>query len=640
MQRRFGSYLPISCLGRGGFAVVYLCTHIHLNTRAAVKVLHSHMIGEYHELFCKEAQILQALEHPNIVRIKDFAFEDGNPFLVMDYASNGNLRRRYPQGIILSPLTAFSYFKQVADALQYVHNLGLIHRDVKPENMLIGPQGQVLLSDFGISVVMQNIRRQTPSDVLGTVAYMAPEQLRGLPCPASDQYSLGVIAYEWLCGERPFQGSLAEIVQQHHNQPPSPLYQKVSHIPKALEQVVLKALAKEPSQRYSSITSFAQAFEAACLAPKSPALIKASMKPLNVLRGKRISRRKIVIGGLVVGSAGTAAYVAGRLIFPPIPYLVCSYTKHSATVNMVAWSPEGNHIASASNDHTVRVWDASTGNDFVPVYNIPNAKMNSVAWSPDAKYIAVASDDTIVRVWEVNSAQVEYAIYHGHIGGVHSVAWSHYANHIASGAGSPLGSSTVVDEYIHIWSAFTGNEWLTLPIPYPPVPVLNIAWSPDDSYLVSTSREVYRKPGVRPIGNGYQLVHVWDAINGKRLFTYTGHNKDVWGVAWSRDGKYIATASDDRTVKVWKAMTGELVFTYTGHTAEVRSVAWSPDDKYLVSASRDKTVQIWEPVTGQPHPIRTFIGHRDTVLAVAWFPDGKYIASGGSDSLVMVWDAT
>src|SRR5213079_1209032 len=127
-EQRFGYYLPLSCIGKGGFAVVYLCRHVHLDTRVAVKVLLSNIGSEYQEQFRTEAQTLQGLEHPHIVRIKDFGFENGSPYLAMEYASNGSVCGRYPKGTFLTPLTAFSYLKQVADALQYAHKQHLIHR--------------------------------------------------------------------------------------------------------------------------------------------------------------------------------------------------------------------------------------------------------------------------------------------------------------------------------------------------------------------------------------------------------------------------------------------------------------------------------------------------------------------------------
>src|SRR5262249_49852456 len=150
----------------------------------------------------------------------------GVPFLVMEYAPNGTLRQKLPKGQPMTPAEILPYVKQVADALQYAHEEKLVHRDIKPENMLLSRRGEVLLSDFGIALVVQSSRYQSTQDGVGTLAYMAPEQIQGRPRSASDQYALGVVIYEWLTGERPFRGSMSEVVAQHLSAQPRPLTEK------------------------------------------------------------------------------------------------------------------------------------------------------------------------------------------------------------------------------------------------------------------------------------------------------------------------------------------------------------------------------------------------------------------------------
>jgi len=264
---QLGNYRLICLLGEGGFANVYLGQHIYLNTQAAIKVLQVHLGFEESEDFLDEARMVARLVHPHIVRVLEFGVEGHTPFLVMDYAPNGTLRQRHPRGTQLSLDTIVSYVKQVAAALQYAHDRKLIHRDVKPENMLLGGNDDILLSDFGIALVAQTSRSLQPNieETAGTLAYMAPEQLAGKPRPASDQYALGVVAYEWLTGERPFQGTFTEIASQHMFAPPAPLHEKVPGIPLTVEQVLMKAMEKDPHQRFASVQLFASALEQACL---------------------------------------------------------------------------------------------------------------------------------------------------------------------------------------------------------------------------------------------------------------------------------------------------------------------------------------------------------------------------------------
>ncbi len=262
--RHLGNYRLIRPLGQGGFADVYLGEHIYLQTQVAIKVLQMRLAKEEMEGFLGEARTIAHLVHLHIVRVLDFGIEDGTPFLVMDYAQNGTLRQRYPKGTTLPLSTIVSSVKQVASALQYAHENKVIHRDIKPENMLLGANHQVLLSDFGIALMAQSTRYQPTQEVLGTAAYMAPEQLQGKPRPPSDQYALGIVTYEWITGDRPFHGSFPEIYSQHLFLPPSPLREKRPDLPPAIEEVVQTALKKDPKERFASIHAFATALEQAC----------------------------------------------------------------------------------------------------------------------------------------------------------------------------------------------------------------------------------------------------------------------------------------------------------------------------------------------------------------------------------------
>jgi serine/threonine protein kinase len=262
--QQLGNYRLVRLLGSGGFAEVYLGEHVHLNTKAAIKVLTARLTTEEIEQFRSEARTIARLRHPYIVRVLDFGVDYGIPFLVMDYAPNGTLRQRYPNGTRLSPTTILPHLKQVAAALQYAHDQKLVHRDVKPENMLLEPDNTILLSDFGIAVVAHSSHSMNTQDIIGTVAYMAPEQLQGKPRLASDQYALAVVVYEWLSGSWPFNGAYVEIAMQHALTPPPSLREKVPAISPEVEQVVMKALAKDPQQRFPSVRQFTEAFEQAC----------------------------------------------------------------------------------------------------------------------------------------------------------------------------------------------------------------------------------------------------------------------------------------------------------------------------------------------------------------------------------------
>jgi eukaryotic-like serine/threonine-protein kinase len=265
--QQLGNYRLTQLLGRGNFADVYRGQHVHLNTQAAIKVLHGQLTDNDLANFINEARFIAHLRHPHIVRILDFGVEDSTPFLVMEYAPNGNLRQRHQQGTRLALEMLLPYVRQIADALQFAHDQKLIHRDIKPENMLLDHNNEVLLSDFGIAIMYPTVRSHSrlQQDTAGTVPYMAPEQLQAHALPASDQYALAIMTYEWLCGERPFNGTLLEIGIKHTLVPPPSLRERVTSISPSVEQVILKALAKDPHQRFEHIRDFAQALEEASM---------------------------------------------------------------------------------------------------------------------------------------------------------------------------------------------------------------------------------------------------------------------------------------------------------------------------------------------------------------------------------------
>ncbi|SRR5579883_206619 len=268
--QQLGSYRLLRLLGKGGFAEVYLGEHVYLKSQVAIKLLHASLNTEEIETFQEEALTVARLAHPHIVRVLDFAIQDETPYLVMEYAPGGTLRARHSKGAQLPLDTVLIYARQVAEALDYAHQQRLIHRDVKPENMLLNAREEVVLSDFGIATLAHSSRSQSAEEVVGTAAYMAPEQFLGKPRPASDQYALGIVVYEWLAGSRPFQGSFLEISGQHLHAPPPPLRAQRPDLAPEAEAVVLRALAKDPHGRFPNVLAFANALEQSTRASTEP----------------------------------------------------------------------------------------------------------------------------------------------------------------------------------------------------------------------------------------------------------------------------------------------------------------------------------------------------------------------------------
>ena len=300
--QQFGNYRLARLLGLGGFAEVYLGEHIYLKTQAAIKIVHTLLDSDDLYDFLAEAQTIARLRHPHIIQVLDFGVEGGIPYLVMDYAPNGTLRARHRRGVPLPPGAFLPYVKQVADALQYAHDQRLIHRDIKPENMLLGRNQEVLLSDFGIATVAQTTAHQRTQGFAGTAAYAAPEQLRGKPVFASDQYALAIIIYEWLAGETPFRGAQLEIAFQQVSVAPPSLRLIVPDLSPTIEQVVFTALAKAPQDRFASVRAFATALEQA----------------IQAAPGRMTGPSSWTVAPLVPGVAsGAVSYTTTAEVVPP-----------------------------------------------------------------------------------------------------------------------------------------------------------------------------------------------------------------------------------------------------------------------------------------------------------------------------------
>jgi eukaryotic-like serine/threonine-protein kinase len=661
LAQQLGNYRLVRHLGHGGFADVYLGIHVHLKTPAAIKVLHTELTSSDVEKFRTEARTIARLEHPHIVRVLDFGIDGHTPFLVMSYAPNGTLRQRHPKGTILSLATIVSYVKQVAEALGYAHQQKLIHRDIKPENLLLGRHNDVLLSDFGFVLIAQSSISQGTDEMAGTIPYMAPEQLQGKPRPASDQYSLGIVVYEWLTGERPFQGSVIELATQHMLSLPIPLREKNPAIPPDVEEIVLTALAKDPRQRFARVQAFATALEQASNIEAPDASTSTVSLELSALPSIATQPLEVIAPTALIHNA--VSTLQTHTIDGSFSNTPSSHLQHISNGHTVPKSPSqrrlprrailfglaGIAIGSAASSG---IWLARSAGlviggsspGFTPTPLLPPAgttlftytghtgTVYSAVWSPDGYRIASASSDKTVQVWDAATGG-KVLTYHGHRDWVYAVAWSPDGQYIASGAADFTAGG---DKTVQVWESATANLIYTFTDHTDSVH--SIAWSPDGKRIASASYD--------------KTVRVWDALTGQNVLRYRDHTNWVKSVAWSHDGKRIASASHDKTVRVWDAFTGQNVLPPLQHTNWVQSVTWSPDGKHLASASGDSVsdghgdhlVNVWDATSGKG--MYTYRGHQDEVAAVAWSPNGNRIASAGGnpnsgegDTIVRVWDA-
>ncbi|QIR36511.1 ribosome assembly protein 4 [Tolypothrix sp. PCC 7910] len=330
---------------------------------------------------------------------------------------------------------------------------------------------------------------------------------------------------------------------------------------------------------------------------------------------------------------------------------IATLTGHSSSVRSVAFSPDGQKLASGSLDKTITIWDIATGKAIATLTG-HSSSVISVAFSPDGQKLASGSFDNTIKIWDIATGKA-IATLTGHSSSVRSVAFSPDGQKLASGS---------FDNTIKIWDIATGKAIATLT--GHSSSVRSVAFSPDGQKLASGSfdntikiwdiatgkaiatltghsssvRSVAFSPDGQKLASGSDgnTIKIWDIATGKAIATLTGHSREVNSVAFSPDGQKLASGSGDQTIKIWDIPTGKAIATLTGHSIEVRSIAFSPDGQRLASGSSDQTIKIWDIATGKA--IATLTGHSSWVRSIAFSPDGQRLASGSSDQTIKIWD--
>jgi eukaryotic-like serine/threonine-protein kinase len=615
-----GRYRLLRKIGTGGFAEVYLGEHIHLKRMDAIKLL-THLSAGDMQNFRDEARVIANLQHPHIIRVLDFDIEQGIPYLVMEYAPNGTLRRRHPKGSRVDLLQIVTYVNQLASALQYAHTQRLIHRDVKPDNILLGRNNELLLGDFGAALATRTSLLLNPQNIIGTAAYMAPEQLLGKAVAASDQYALAVVVYEWLCGNCPFDGVALEVQQQQlHRQPPS-LLARMPALSPQLERVVMKALAKEPEQRFASIQQFAEAFEQA-----SQHWQASSPLFLRGYDGGFVNGQ-VTEAPVVQATPPALPIISPTQATPPIlpPIAPTQAAAPQAPVTLMAKSPYSPQAASPRHARRIVLGMIGAvvvgGIGMLTLEMVPPGKGNG----PGPVHVQTTPTLRPQAPTPVPTKSAALYTYMMHQSEVFTAAWSPNGQYVASAGGDIV--TRTGDNNVHVWNAFGGTDVSVYPGHTKLVRM--VAWHPGGTRIASASED--------------GTVQVWNIYDGSNILTYRGHNDKAMALSWSPDGTYIASASTDKTVQVWDAQSGNTVLTFTRHTQPLSAVAWSPDRNYIASASGDdKTSQsfmvyVWRPITGEV--VQAF-SHDAPIEGLAWSHDSNTIATGDydSDDSIRIWD--
>ncbi len=590
------------------------------------------------ELFQQEAAVLSQLNHPGIPKVPSdgyFQFTSSSctepvHCIVMEKIDGLDLKQwmRQQGNQPISEKQALNWLKQVADILHLVHQKNYFHRDIKPANIMIRSTGQLVLIDFGTAreltyTYLAEVGCGGNVTKISSVGYTPPEQEKGHAVPQSDFYALGRTFVYLLTGKQATDKAIYEpLTDRCHWRDLAP------HISPQLADFIDKLMAPTAAARHKNTQDILDELDNLSQDLSQPKLVhnldinpldKPAFTSLSLLTKLKSVKKNWMIAGavaLVVGVGGYGTWKVYQQSFPNvITYenipIATTLTGHSSFINYLVISPDGQTLASASADKTIKIWNLATGQE-IRTLTGHSSFINYLVISPDGQTLASASADKTIKLWNLATGQ-EIRTFTGH---------SNYVNYLAiSPDGQTLVSSSA-DKTIKVWNLATGQEIRTL-----------TGYSKYiDYFVISSDWQTIAT------GSADKIIKIWNLSTGKEIHTLTGHSNTVNFVAISPDGQTLASASGDKTIKIWNLATGQEIRTLTGHSSFVNYLVISPDGQTVASASADKTIKVWNLATGQE--IRTLAGHSSYVDYLVISSDGETLVSGSADKTIKIWNLT
>ena len=594
-------YLAVQPIGQGGFGRTFKAIDEDKPSKpfCVIKQFFPQVQGtnaaqKAAELFTQEASALEQLDYPNIPKLLAyFITPDERQYLVQEFIDGQNLKAELEVQGKFSSAQVRELLATVLPTLDYIHQLGFIHRDVKPENIIRRTDNhQLYLVDFGAAKVTSPDRSQIQGTTIGTPEFMSPEQGWGRAFASSDLYSLGVTCLNLLTGVSPF--SLFDDLRSQW------IWRDTlaNSIEPELGEILDKLIQPRPIDRYPTVRAAIDALQKSLLVEL----------PAKVIINEQTNSSLITTVALTI--------INPILVVNPSDW-VCDYTFewHRKPINALAISPSGEYLISGDDGGTVAVWNLTMPQQPIATYRANNS-IYSVAISPNRSQIASGDKHRRVqlrRKESVNNSlqelRADFSSLDSHQGFVYSVQFSPDGKILASGG---------ADRRIRLWNPDLGKIIYTLDGHQESV--MAMQFMPNGKILVSTGAD--------------RTIRFWDLEHKQLLKTIEAHEQTIHTLALSQDGQIIISGSSDRTIQVRQLGTS-IHHTLTGHQDGVLAVAISPNGKTIASGSMDGVVNLWDVDTKQL--INSFLAHPSAIKSIVFQPSGQALITASWDRTIKVW---